>query len=90
MYTGITLTGIGSAALIGGVGVFAADANQGSGYAALLIGAPLILGSTIFAGVGIPLWVLGARAPAESSAKSVSPAPTVLIAPSSVTMQWRF
>lgn len=90
MYTGISLTALGSATLIGGVSIFAVDATQGSGFAAILLGVPMMIGSTIFAGVGIPLWIVGAQAPDGGSSKIAPAIPAVAIAPGAVTMQWRF
>lgn len=86
MVTGIVLTSVGSLALLGGIGVTALDASHGSDTSGLLtvvVGVPMMVGSLLFAGAGIPLWVVGARAPA-------GPAPKVSVGAGSATLRWTF
>jgi hypothetical protein len=64
---GIVLTSIASAMVVGaaiGVGVdLATSRSQYAGLRGLIIGGAALGGSGVFAGVGIPLWVVGARPP---------------------------
>jgi hypothetical protein len=93
MVTGIALTGIGAAALPAGVAVIVADVNNGDdvAIAAALIGFPLVIGSTVFAAVGIPLWVVGAREvpvkPGDDEARII---PEVFVGPTSASLRWTF
>ena len=100
MYTGMALTGLGSAALVGGVTV-AVWAENGAGcsgeecgmsgvYTAFLA-VPMIASSVVLAGVGVPLWVLGARAPANTTTQTSGPplAPAVSIGPRAVALRWQ-
>lgn len=89
MVAGMILTGVGSVALLAGVaftGLFA-SAGGDSGLGIVLIGMPLIAGSTVFAGIGIPLWVVGAR-PAEPALEAAIP--SLSVGPGSASLRWTF
>lgn len=71
MVAGIVLTSIGSAALVSGAvltGYFSTLHSEGGGIGVAIIGVPLMIGSTLFAAVGIPLWAVGAPAPRAGTA----------------------
>lgn len=95
MYTGMAVTGLASATLVSGVAITLYDSNFQKGYLAVLVGLPLIGGSALLAGVGIPLWVVGARSPGGGSAADrelpgVGLVPAVSIGPASYAMRWSF
>jgi len=59
--TGIVLTSLASSCLLGGAILMSVDLGGGGSGAATIGGAaPLMVFSSIFAGIGIPLWVVGA------------------------------
>lgn len=88
MYTGMALTGLGALTFTGGGVYFIVDGYFISGYGAVFIGIPMMLGGAIFAGVGIPLWVSGARAPTQALRSPLIP--TVSVGPRSVSARWQF
>jgi hypothetical protein len=100
--TGIIFTGLASATLLTGAMLMATDPKlRGSGEndcaegcVSLLIGAPLMGLSVVFAAVGIPLWVVGSQPPkrAASASPSAFPAllPTVAAGPRGGTLRWSF
>jgi hypothetical protein len=92
---GIVLTSIGSAALVSGVAVIAADLSGGGEFAGIVsvyFGLPLVGLSTILAGVGVSLWVVGARPPKPGPgvAAPASLVPTVSPGPRGVALRWAF
>lgn len=90
MVAGIVLTSIASAALIAGVVSSVAIAREGGefgGLAFIVIGLPLLGGSLIFAGVGIPLWVVGASPAKPQEARAI---PTLALGPGSAALRVRF
>lgn len=93
MVTGIVLTSLGAVALPAGVAVIATDLSNGDdvAIAAVLVGFPLVIGSGVFAAVGIPLWVIGAREvpvrPGDEEARAV---PEVFVGPTSASLRWTF
>lgn len=102
MYTGMALTGLGSAALVGGVTVVAVslghddcgpegECTMNAAMTTVFLGFPLIGGSVLLAGVGVPLWVLGARAPTDEAAEqgARSAIPTVTIGAGSAALSWK-
>lgn len=89
MVAGIVLTSLASGTLIAGAITTAAFAS-GGGYSFLgawVVGVPIIGGSTIFAGIGIPLWVVGASTPATRRADAI---PSVSLGLGSATLRWSF
>lgn len=86
MIAGIVLTSIGSAALIGGVVTTVAYSRADSPFGVVLIGLPLLGGSLLFAGVGVPLWVVGASAPPAHTPLL----PSLAVGPGSGTLRWAF
>ncbi|APR78471.1 Hypothetical protein A7982_03818 [Minicystis rosea] len=74
---GIVLTSFASALMAAGLITMAIDLGGGSGewrgLVTLVLGVPLMGGSTIFAGIGIPLWMVGGRPP-EGAAPPTSAA----------------
>lgn len=88
MVTGIVLTSIASLAFVsGGALIISAAASERSDVIAvpLILGVPLMIGSTLFAAPGIPLWVVGAgKAPAKSEVPAVS------VGAGSATLRWTF
>lgn len=89
MIAGIVLTSIGSAALIGGVittAAFSQASGEASGIGIVVIGLPLLGGSLLFAGVGVPLWVVGASAPPAHAAL----VPSLSVGAGSGTLRWTF
>ncbi|APR78470.1 Hypothetical protein A7982_03817 [Minicystis rosea] len=76
---GIVLTSVASAMLIAGLTVMALDLSGGPlsdpdfNVLTVWVGAPLMLGSTVVAGVGVPLWVVGARPPASAPSLMLHP-----------------
>lgn len=90
MIAGIVLTSIGSAALMGGVittAMFSRASGEASGIGIVVIGLPLLGGSLLFAGVGVPLWVIGASAPPAHHAALV---PSLSVGAGSGTLRWTF
>jgi hypothetical protein len=90
---GITLTALASASLVAGIAVVAADVHQMAGctgganpanacFASLTpyVDFPLLIGSTVLAGIGIPLLVVGGR----------RAGPDVAVGPRAVTVRWAF
>lgn len=95
MISGIVLTSLASATLLSGLGVIIAFQTGCGGsfcdLATALIGFPLMAGSTLFAGIGVPLWVIGAQAPATAPTAPMSAwVPGVSISPQSVSLGWKF
>jgi hypothetical protein len=84
---GIVIVGFASAALVGGSIIWGLNAGhsnaEGPGVAALVIGLPTIGGSLVLASVGVPLWVVGARAPKGAVSQ---PPPTAVLSLSGPTM----
>ncbi len=80
---GIVLTSLGSALLVGGVATtgWIVGSPRNSPLAVYLLGVPLMASSTVFAGVGIPLWVQGARA---------ATAPTLAPTGNGAALRWAF
>ncbi|WP_437729688.1 hypothetical protein [Sorangium sp. So ce1335] len=102
MVTGIVLTSIGAVALIGG-GLAFASADSGDpvedefgyldeGESAADAGAALVVGGLIFAGVGIPLAIIGGRKvpvePAKSAAAAPAPSPELVLGPRYAGLRW--
>lgn len=88
---GIVLTSLASATLLAGITVTAVDLAKPlspysdvsyKGMATVLVGLPLMAGSTVLAGIGIPLWKLGAAPPRA--------VPSVGVGPGSTTLRWTF
>ena len=95
MISGIVFTSLASATLLSGLGVIIGfETGCGGSFCGLgtvLIGFPLMAGSTLFAGIGIPLWVIGAQAPATAATAPMSAwVPGVSIGPQSVSLGWKF
>ena len=93
---GIVLTSIGSAALAAGLIVTTLDltvwnhnCDESCGLVAGLIGLPLVGGSALFAGIGIPLWVVGSRPPAGQAALP-GWVPTPVPARNGAGLRWTF
>jgi hypothetical protein len=101
------LTAIGAAMLASGIGLIALDQAQpvssncgnhgpcdgaaGAGVLTWYFGVPLVALSTVLAGVGIPLWVVGAQRPKPELAASPAWAvPSVGAGPRSVSLRWTF
>lgn len=90
MIAGMVLTGIGAAALVGGVvstAYFSTLSGDGSGIGIVVVGLPLLGGSLLFAGVGVPLWVVGASAPPASRSALI---PSVSVGAGSGALRWTF
>jgi hypothetical protein len=104
---GITLTAVGAAVLASGIAFIALDQSKpvgsncghpgpcdggdGVGVVTWFLGVPLVALSTVFAGVGIPLWVVGAQRPKPELAASPAWAiPSVAAGPRSVSLRWTF
>ncbi len=90
MVAGIVLTSIASAALVGGIvttALFASTSSNASGIGFAVISLPLFGGSTIFAGVGIPLWVVGASTPKPRYAEAI---PRLSVGAGSGALRWTF
>jgi hypothetical protein len=70
--SGIVLTSIGAALLVGGVVMIATDhsaypsCTDLCGFSATMGEIVMLPASVLFAGVGVPLWVVGARPPATA------------------------
>lgn len=95
MISGIVFTSLASATLLGGLGVIIYYQTKCSDICGALgtglIGLPLAAGSTLFAGIGVPLWVIGAQAPATAATAPMSAwVPGVSISPQSVSLGWKF
>ena len=82
---GIVLTSLGSACLVAGLALEGAVAHS-SGAAAGLAGVPPVAVSTLFAGIGVPLWVAGG--PEHPVAPAVSPLLTPKVY--GATLGWMF
>ncbi|WP_438021712.1 hypothetical protein [Sorangium sp. So ce233] len=95
MVTGIVLTSIGTIALLGGGLALASEcsdpecASYGEEEEAGA-GAALVVGGLIFAGVGIPLAIVGGRqVPVEPEKKAASaPAPSLVLGPRYAGLRW--
>ena len=90
MVAGIVLTSIASAALVGGIvttALFASTSSNASGIGFVVISLPLLGGSTIFAGVGIPLWIVGASTPKPRYAEAI---PRLSVGAGSGALRWTF
>jgi hypothetical protein len=94
--SGIVLTSLGAATLVAGVGLTVApgvgrcgELGCDSTWAGLLL---LIPASTILAGVGIPLWVVGGQSPRRGAAAGMPPAavPALSVGPRSASLRWTF
>ena len=89
---GIVLTSVASAMLVAGLTAMAIDLSGGPlsdpdfKVLTVWVGAPLMLGSTVVAGVGIPLWVVGARPP--EGAPPPTSAPSVAIGPGGLSLRF--
>lgn len=90
MVAGIVLTSIASAALVAGVvstAYFSQAGGEASGIGVAVIGLPLLGGSVIFAGVGIPLWVVGAQRRPHGTSAAI---PSLSMGPGSGALRWAF
>lgn len=77
MVAGIVLTSLGSAMLLTGAvttGIGSSGGGDGGTILVAVVGLPFMVGSTVFAGIGIPLWVVGAQ-PAPAGSASAQPLP---------------
>jgi hypothetical protein len=86
---GITLTSLGSAAFVGGVtliGVLESSLHGGP-VALLFWGLPILAPSAVFTGIGIPLWVEGARRLGPGLPTTV---PTLVPARNGAALRWTF
>ena len=91
---GIVLTSFASALMASGLAAMAIDLSGGNGggdtsskgLVSLLIGVPLMGGSTIFAGIGIPLWMVGGRPP--EGAPPPTQAPSVGLGPGGLSLRF--
>ena len=99
--TGIVLTALSGAMLTGGVAALAWGSSQHctgdceddfSGLGGALAGLGLMGGSLLFAGAGIPLWVVGGRSsdPEDARAAPRWTMPVVAAAGRTVTVRWSF
>ena len=95
MYSGMALTGLGGAAVLSGAGFCVYDAwfapPETSGSITVFVGAPLIITGLILGGIGIPLWVSGARPP-ERSKPAITPTlgPKLSVGPRFVSLRYDF
>jgi hypothetical protein len=92
MIAGIVLTSLGSALLVASVSLAACCNQQDSDGVSLggTVGVILGLSSILPAAVGIPLWVVGARAPPGPVPMSLQVVPAVSGGPGGLTLRWTF
>lgn len=89
---GIVLTSLGSVTLLGGVaaiGVFSRAEGNGS-LGSVLLGVPLVCTSTVPAGIGIPLWAVGASRVGHAHPDLPVTVPTVAPTGNGAVLRWAF
>ncbi|MEP7121003.1 MAG: hypothetical protein ABJE95_08845 [Byssovorax sp.] len=87
MVAGIVITSVGIAALVGGAagaGVAATSSSDDGQIRGAITGLVLLPASVLFAAVGVPLWVVGARAPKATAT------PALATSPGATGLRWTF
>jgi hypothetical protein len=89
---GIALTSIGGAVLVGGLALITLVVAEPRSNADIVVvgGVPLIAVSTLFAGIGIPLWVVGGRRAAPGNIVLPYAVPVLTPARNGAALRWAF
>ena len=90
--SGILLTSIAGATLVGGVTLvgLVAGSPHSNPDIVVAVGVPMLAASTVVAAIGIPLWVVGARRGAPAQAGLFTTVPTLAPTRNGAAVRWAF